>query len=178
MTSSFSDMTSLDAAQAWCHAVLSGRANEAWHATEPGYCRAIAERLAQDGHALDDPAVAHAVLEQELPAEWRAYRDGEGELTQKWRDFAAENGLPEEGRLWSWLEAPRKVAPDCELVQVVDATALAPEGDIADQAPFQASEGAVLQGGLDLYMRRTPDGEWLLAGLNEFPPDWLQLDPE
>ena len=94
--------------------------------------------------------------------------------SSKWRAFAREHGLPEEGRFWGWLENPRKVAPDCELAQLVDATPLVPEhASIDTWGPIRATESVVLAGGVDFYMRRSGQGEWLLAGLNEFPPDWL-----
>ncbi len=38
-------VTSLEAAQAWCDAVLSGRIDQAWRVTESADRRAIAERL-------------------------------------------------------------------------------------------------------------------------------------
>jgi hypothetical protein len=194
-------MTSLEAAQEWVTAVLAGDAETAWRQTEPVYRRAIAERRAQTG-VDDDPVISEEVVrtfteegrdtwawrsfaeaqrevfEHDLPEEWRAFRDGGGQLSEEWRAFARANQVPEEGRLWSWF-GPRMVADDCELVQVIDATELVPEGvDNQAVASIRIESGSLMFGSIDFYMRRGEAGEWLLAGLRECPPDWLDLDTE
>jgi len=191
-------MTSLEAAQRWVTAVLAGDAETAWRQTEPVYRRAIAERVlverglpviseevvrtfteeGRDAQAWRSFAeVQRKLFEHHLPEEWRAFRDGGGQLSEEWRAFARANQVPEEGRLWSWF-GPRMVADDCELVQVIDATDLVPEGVDNQAVASIRFESGMSFGSTDFYMRRGEAGEWLLAGLRECPPDWLELDTE
>ncbi len=111
----------------------------------------------------------------------------EGHDDELWGEFAEEQGLawldslPESLTGWAWTP-PVPVALDCELVLAVDMASMVDTEQIPEAArPSRAIEVGspdavdtlrVVATAILFYLRRDEDGEWLLAGYNEEPPDW------
>ena len=159
------------AARAWFDAVVSGDAREAWRLVEPAYRQWFAEGWA--GHAVDEAAREETV---------RAMSE-EGRDDALWSEFAeimrrafAESWPSEAEDSWEWMERTHHVDRDCEYVRRVDLSTV-PTIESDEDGTVKVAEDAAVEA-IEIYMRRDASGEWLLAGLNEFPPDWLELDHE
>ena len=150
-------MNSFDAARAWFGALVQGDGVEAWRRTDLAYRRLLATRWADnEGLALDDPRVEyllHCIVE-------------EGQDDESWRDFARSqrlgflDALPDSAKRgeWSWVERPRLVAPDCEVVYLVDSGEL---------SASRGSDAPVAMVSTVKFFMRVHGSEWLLLGLHE-----------
>ncbi len=157
--------TSLEVADAWFRAVLDGDGRGAWRRTDPAYRRVLVRRWAnQAGRSLSEPEESVLVEEGHDDHVWGAYAKAQR------RGFL--NALPEAAKKdqWGWVARPRLVAPDYELVLLVDRDELADRAKLPGADDSQAP-AVTLVSAVHFYMRYT-GSEWLLAGLHEEPAEF------
>lgn len=157
------------AAQAWYAAVRRGDAASAWRLFEPAYREVIAQRWAADfatktadlsADYLRERAHRFAVTERSDDENWTLFV----ELMRTHALCQCRRATEK----WGWSTDPRPITLDCELVLLLDTAAIPAN----DDSPI-----GWLVPAINFYMRRAPDGRWLVAGVGEKPPDLVQATP-